>query len=164
MWHCSVSGRFRKEIRGTYTGEFLNEQPSCLLLCGIIPDDTKLDDFFATLATNTVAPEERPLDAYDTDDGDLSYDSEEFLQVAGDGACPAGQDNVRTRTAGCGLWYGENHNLNSAWALEGSSKGAQRVEIRAAARLAAWSWCKQVYITDSMQVFKGGEPFLQRSQ
>ena len=89
------------------------------------------------------------------DEDGLSYDSEDFLKVAGDGACTAGQDDVRTRRAGCGLWYGENHNHNSAWALEGTSQGAHRAETRTAAKWVAWSWSKSVYITDSQQVHRG---------
>ena len=106
-------------------------------MCGIIPDDTKLDELFAKIALDKEMTEARPPDAMEANDEDLSYDSEDFLKVAGDGACPAGQDDLRTRRAGCGLWYGKNHNPNSGWALEGSSQGAQRAEMRTAARWAA---------------------------
>ena len=59
-----------------------------------------------------------PPDAHEVDDGDLSYDNEEFSKVTADVACPGGQDDLRLRRAGVGLWYGKGHNHNSGWALE----------------------------------------------
>ena len=78
-------------------------------LAGSFPLTANWVLFFAKLAEYD-GGEQQPPDVMEADEADLSYDSDDFLKVAGDGACPAGQDDVRTRRAGCGLWYGEKHN------------------------------------------------------
>ena len=92
----------------------------------MIVNDAMLDEFFAKLAADPWEGKQTPPDAHEADDGDLSSDSEDVLKVAGDGACPGGQDDLRLRTAGIGLWYGKGHIHNRGWALEGSSQGTQR--------------------------------------
>ena len=82
----------------------------------------------------------------------MSEDSDGFLKVAGDGACPGGQNDRRMVRSGSGLYYGKGHSHNRAWKTEGATQNAQRAEVDAAWRWAAWSWAKQVYMTDSAQV------------
>ena len=92
---------------------------------------------------------------------DFSYDSDGFLKVAGDGACPSGQGDMRLRGSGAGVYYGRGSKHNSAIPIQGAAQGAQRAEIRAALRWALWAWSKTVYITNSQQVNDGIEAILQ---
>ena len=73
--------------------------------------------------------------------------------MAGDGACPGGGagDN-RIIRSGSGLYHGKKHLHNIRWRIKGSSRNAQRAEVDAASRWVAWSWSKNVYLTDSAQV------------
>ena len=95
------------------------------------------------------------------DCSDFSYDSEGFLKVAGDGACPDGQGDVRLRGSGAGVFYGRGSKHNSVIPNKKPAQGAQRGEVRAALRWALWAWSKTVYITDSQQVKRGIEAILQ---
>ena len=40
------------------------------------------------------------------DCSNFSYDSDGLLKVAGDGACPSGQGDLRLRGSGAGVYYG----------------------------------------------------------
>ena len=131
--------------------------PNVTKLCGIATDDGELNKFFAKLAFEE-DEEKWPPQAHSSDEE--SVDSEGFIQVAGDGACPGGQSDHRLRRAGCGLSYGKKHSHNSSWKLHGKVQNAQRAEVRTTLRWAAWSWAKQVYITDSDYVFKGVQKVL----
>ena len=82
----------------------------------------------------------------------ISIDSEGYIIVAGDGACPEGQSDYRINRAGAGLFYGTNHSHNSDWEIQGPTQNAQRAEVEAAWRWASWAWDKQVCLTDSQQV------------
>ena len=95
------------------------------------------------------------------DCSDFSYDSDGFLKVAGDGACPSGQGDLRLRGSGAGVYYGSGSKHNSVIRIQGAAQGAQRAEIRAALRWALCAWSKTVYITDSQQVKDGIEAILQ---
>ena len=77
------------------------------------------------------------------------------LVVASDGACPDQQGDPRLRRAGQGLFYGDGHSCNCSWATNTYNQGAQRAEVRAAARWVAWAWGPTVLWTDSALVVKG---------
>ena len=106
--------------------------------------------------------EEEELPPQGEDDcSDFSYDSEGFLNVAGDGACPDGQGDLRLSGSGAGVHYGRGSKHNSVIQVKGTAQGAQRGEVRAALRSALWAWSKTVYITDSQQVKDGIKAILQ---
>ena len=95
------------------------------------------------------------------DCSDFSCGSEGYLKVAGDGACPSGQGDLRLRGSGAGVRFGRGSKHNSVIPIQGTAQGAQRAEIRAALRWALWAWSKTVYITDSQQIKNGIEAILQ---
>ena len=150
--HPRVAER-RKELIEKYGAKALDELPKCVRICGIIPDDQQLDEKFAEIALGETEEEtrtERPPMPEESDE--MSEDSEGFLMVAGDGACPGGQNDMRMVRSGSGLYYGKKHSHNKYWKTQGTAQNAQRAEVDAAWRWAAWSWSKQVYCTDSAQV------------
>lgn len=71
IWKCAAFEHLRKEVRDAYTEQFLKEQPNCLRLCGIIPDESELDTFFAKLAEYD-GGEQQPPDAMTADEEDLN--------------------------------------------------------------------------------------------
>ena len=86
---------------------------------------------------------------------DEAFSEEGKLIVASDGACPNQQGDSRARRSGQGLFYGEGHACNSSWPTDTYSQGAQRAEVRAAARWVAWAWGPTELWTDSALVVKG---------
>ena len=77
------------------------------------------------------------------------------LVVASDGACQDQHGHPALRRAGQGIFSGDGHSYNCAWPTDTYSQGAQRAEIRAAARWVAWAWGPTVLWTDSALVVKG---------
>ena len=128
---------------------------------GIILDDPELDAWFSRLAGDGQDEEETWPPREEDDCSDFSYDSDGFLKVAGDGACPCGQGDLRLRGSGAGVYHGRGSKHNSVIPIQRAAQGAQRAEIRAALRWALWAWSKTVYITDSQQVKDGIEAILQ---
>jgi len=153
FWGCENNDvkQLREELEDKYGKERLRNQPNCVKICGLIPDERKFDDFFAEIATGEEEDELEPPPNLEEDDI-MSEDSEGFLIVAGDGACPGGQADRRIVRSGSGLYYGKDHSHNRSWKTKGPMQNAQRAEVDAAWRWAAWAWSKQVYLTDSQQV------------
>ena len=89
---------------------------------------------------------------------------EGFLKVAGDGACPNGQGDLKLRGSGAGVYYGRGSKHNSVIPIKGAAQGAQRGEVRAALRWALSAWSKTVCIIDSQQAKDGIEAILQRKK
>ena len=117
LWGCQnerIVAR-RKELVERFGAKAIDDLPKCVKLCGIIPDERKLDDAFAEIALGEREDEmdtERPPNMEDSDK--MSEDSEGYLIVAGDGACPGGQKDRRMVRSGSGLHYGEKHSHNIA--------------------------------------------------
>ena len=111
---------------------------------GIILDDPELDEWFSRLAGDGQDEEETWLPREEDDCSDFSYDSDGFLKVAGDGACPSGQGDMRLRGSRAGVYYGRESEHNSDIPIQDAAQGAQRAEIRAALRWALWAWSKTV--------------------
>ena len=122
--------------------------------CGIILDDPELDEWFSRLAGDGQDEEETWPPREEDDYSDFSYDSDGFLKVAGDGAFPSGQGDMRLRGSGAGVYYGRGSKHNSVIPIQGAAQGAQRAEIRAALRWALWAWSKTVYIEAILQGIK----------
>ena len=161
LWHCPAFEEQRKHYKEKYSET--REMPNATLLAGLILDDKGLDDFFARLATEEEEgdAEPRPPQVKQEDEEFVDFDEDGFLLVAGDGAAPDGQGDLRTRRAGYGLYYGKGHSHNCFAPVRGIRQNAQRAEVRAALRWIAWSWTKQAYITDSDQTFLGVRALLQ---
>ena len=109
LWTCSAMEDKRKELYDKYGKKEIDKLPKASRICGLIPDEMKLDEIFSQIATgneeeNTAVP--RPPQEEEEDK--MSEDSEGYLIVAGDGACPGGGnvDNRLTRS-GSGLYYGK---------------------------------------------------------
>ena len=95
-----------------------------------------------TLAENFEEGEEAsaPFPPQEKSDDEAPIDSEGFIRVAGEGACPGGQNEERLRRAGAGRNYGSKHAHNPKWRILGLNPIAQRAEVSASLRWAAWSW------------------------
>ena len=160
-WECTATEECRQELKKEVSQEDLDALPEVTKNCGIILDDPELDEWFSRLAGDGQDEEETWPPREEDDCSDFSYDSDGFLKVAGDGACPSGQGDLRLRGSGAGVYYGRGSKHNSVIPIQGAAQGAQRAEIRAALRWALWAWSKTVYLTDSQQVKSGIEAILQ---
>ena len=118
----------RKEI----AKEELHTLPEATNSCGISLDDPELDEWFSRLAGAGQEEEKEWPPQGEDDCSDFSYDSEGFLKVAGDGACPNGQGDLRLRGSGAGVYYGRGSNHNPVTPIKRAAQGAQRGEVRAA--------------------------------
>ena len=132
--------------------EELDTLPEATKSCGIILDDLELDEWFSRLAGAGQEEEKEWPPQGEDDCSDFSYDSEGFLKVAGDGACPNGQGDLRLRGSGAGVYCGRGSNHNPVTPIKGAAQGSQRGEVRAALRWALCACSKTVYITESQQV------------
>ena len=159
-WECTATEECRQELKKEVSQEDLDALPEVTKNCGIILDDPELDEWFSRLAGDGQDEEETWPPREEDDCSDFSYDSDGFLKVAGDGACPSGQGDLRLRGSGAGVYYGRGSKHNSVIPIQGAAQGAQRAEIRAALRWALWAWSKTVYNTDSQQVKNGIEAIL----
>ena len=147
-WECTATVECRPELKKEVSQEDLDALPEVTKNCGII-----------RLAGDGQDEEETWPPREEDDCSDFSYDSDGFLKVAGDCACPSGQGDLRLRGSGA-VYYGRGSKHNSVIPIQGAAQGAQRAEIRAALRWASWAWSKTVYITDS-QLKNGIEAILQ---
>ena len=77
------------------------------------------------------------------------------LVAATDGACPDQQLPARFRRAAAAMFVGKGHALNCTIKLNTRSQGAQRAEIKGAARWIAWAQVPIELWTDSEQVVNG---------
>ena len=145
IWKCSATKECRKDILKEYSEEYIDNLPNVVAICGWALDDGRLNEHFQKLALEE--EEEARPPQIDSED-EMSVNSDGFIKVAGDGACPQGQNDYRMRRAGCGLSHGKKNSHNTSWALGGRSQNAQRAELRTMVRWAAWSWAKQVCFTD----------------
>ena len=153
-WECTATEECRQELKKEVSQEDLDALREVTKNCGIILDDPALDEWFSRLAGDGQDEEETWPPREEDDCSDFSHDSDGFLKVAGDGACPSGQGDLRLRGSGAGVYYGRGSKHSSVIPIQGAAQGAQRAEIRAALRWALWAWSKTVCITDSQQVKK----------
>ena len=134
-------------------GEDLLKLPMCTKRCGIIPRRNDLDEEMKNLR-----PEERPERTPPLREDGETWDelhNKGKLVVASDGACPDQQGDSRARRSGQGLFYGDGHAYNSSWPTDTYSQGAQRAEVRAAARWVSCAWRPTELWTDSALVVRG---------
>ena len=157
FWACPCTEKARELLWKKYTKEGVAGLPAAVRLRGLVLDSQQLDDQFVEIAQQVGIPveEKHPPQRVPSDSEKESEDSEGYLWVGGDGAAPNGQGDLRVRRASSGLFYGPSHSHNGGWKLESEVQNAQRAEIRSAMRWVLWSWCKQNYITDSEQTYKG---------
>ena len=72
---------------------------------------------------------------------------------AGDGACS--HQGLPVARAGCGAYFGPEHRLNFAFALEGPLQDSDRAELRTLVRVARWTPSATEYLTDNEAVLLG---------
>ena len=160
-WECTNTEKCRQKLKKEVSQKDFDALPEVTTNCGIILDDPELDECFSILTGDSQDEEETWPPREKDDCSDFSYDSDGFLKVAGDGACPSGQGDLRLRGSGTRVYYDNGSKHNYVILIEGAAQGAQRAEIRVALRWALWTWSKTVYITDSQQDKNGIEAILQ---
>ena len=117
LWQCGKFSSSRRWFFEKYPDLDINTLPIATKMTGIILDDSRLDQYFAEVATPD-ANELRESDPPAADSQDeLSVDSEGFAIVAGDGSVPDGQTDFRLRRGGSGLYCGQRHSHNSTITL-----------------------------------------------
>ena len=127
LWcECKDTEECRKEVRKEIAKEELDTLPEATKSCGIILDDPELDEWFSRLAGAGQEEEKEWPPQGEDDCSDFSYDSEGFLKVAGDGACPNGQGDLRLRGSEAGVYYSRRSNHNPVTPIKGAAQGAQR--------------------------------------
>ena len=110
-WECTATEKCRLELKKEVSQEDLDALPEVTKNFGIILDDPELDEWFSRLAGDGQEEEEEWPPREEDDCSDFSYDSDGFLKVAGDGACPSGQGDIRLRGSGAGVYYGRGSTL-----------------------------------------------------
>ena len=152
-WECRAWSCVRNRHLGKYGEAELKELPACTRQCGIKPLTKDIDKE----ALKLKAEEEEEQFPPCREEGEVCDEKyvDGKLVVASDGACPDQQGDPRLRRSGQGLFYGDGHSYNCAWATNTYSQGAQRAEVRAAARWVAWAWGPTVLWTDSALVVRG---------
>ena len=111
------------------TKEELDAWPEATKSCGIILDDPELDEWFSRLAGEGQEEEDEWPPKGKDDCSDFSFDSEGFLNVAGDGACPNGQGDLRLGGSGAGVNYGRGSKHNSVTPTQGAAQRAQQGKV-----------------------------------
>ena len=98
-WECAAIEECRKDVKNEISQEDLDALPQATKSCGIILDDPELDEWFSRLAGDGQDEEETwpPQEEEEDNCSDFSYESDGFIKVAGDGACPNGQRDMRLR-------------------------------------------------------------------
>ena len=111
-------------MRRDITQEEIDSLPEATRCCGIILDDPELDEWFSRLAGDGQEEEEEWPPQGDDECSDFSYDSEGYLKVAGDGACPDGQGDVRLRGSGAGVFLRERKQTQLSYSKQRTSPGS----------------------------------------
>ena len=137
-----------------YDHRQIEELPTCTRRCAILTRRSERDEALKDLRAEEW-PEQRPPMREEGETWDEAFSEDGKLIVASDGACPNQQGDSRARRSGQGLFYGEGHACNSSWPTDTYSQGAQRAEVRAAARWVAWAWGPTELWTDSALVVRG---------
>ena len=141
-WECTNTEKCRQKLKKEVSQKDFDALPEVTTNCGIILDDPELDECFSILTGDSQDEEETWPPREKDDCSDFSYDSDGFLKVAGDGACPSGQGNLRLRGSGTRVYYDNGSKHNYVILIEGAAQGAQRAEIGAALRWALWAWSR----------------------
>ena len=159
FWRCSAWKEQRKTCQEKYGEEELEKLPTITRICGIKTATPGVEEQLKNVSS---IEEDEPFpprrEEGQTDDEKYVGD---MLVVASDGACPDQQGHPALRRAGQGLFYGDGHSYNCAWPTDTYSQGAQRAEVRAAARWVAWAWGPTVLWTDSSLVARGIRTMIQ---
>ena len=127
-WECAATEECRKDVKNEISQEDLDALPQATTSCGIILDDPEFDEWFSRLAGDGQDEEETWPPQEEDDCSDFSYDSDGFIKVAGFGACPNGQGDMRLRGSGVGVYYGRGSKHNSVIPIHGAAQGAQCAE------------------------------------
>ena len=153
-WECEEWKQIRQRHTSEYGKAQLDGLPNCTRLCGIMPTSEGVEQELRKVRAEERDEEYPPQREEGECEDELYIDGK--LVVASDGACPDQQGHPRLRRSGQGLFYGTGHRYNCAWPTDTYSQGAQRAEIRAAARWVAWAWGPTVLWTDSALVARRG--------
>lgn len=148
---CPAFAAQRRALLAATTQVERDSWPACFWNAGIVPYDPLL------------AAANRELGHFSCHDGPAppassSSSSEVWLRdgrlvVAGDGACS--HQGLPVARAGCGAYFGPEHRLNFAFALEGPLQDSDRAELRTLVRVARWTPSATEYLTDNEAVLLG---------
>ena len=130
-WECAATEECRKDVKHEISQEDLDALPQATKSCGIILDDPELDEWFSRLAGDGQDEEETWPPQEEDDCSDFSYDSDGFIKVAGDGACPNEQGDMKLRGSGAGVYYGReeaNTTLSYQFMEQHKERNAQKLE------------------------------------
>ena len=162
---CQAWKKEREAGMGKDAEEQIRKMDPCLRTMGIVPKDTELEEEVERENKKLKHEEEEEGMPPDRNQGETEdelwvwrrrgQEWQRRLVAATDGSCPDQQMPMRFRRSAAALFVGKGHAMNCSIKLKTKAQGAQRAEVKGAARWAAWAQVPMELWTDSEQVVKG---------